>query len=161
MAACLFGGPLLFVARWTGLPLPPVLAHAWLGWALLGAGIWALLSSERLVVNLRQKSWTRQEGSLAAVRVTKGPLDELDALVVTVRPNPSGGGVIYDLVLHWKLARRPPLPLERMPLRLPGGMPTQAGAGPLVAKAADYGAWMGLPVYDNTQAFSGSPVPWV
>ncbi len=159
VAACLFGGPALTVHGVMGNPLgfgPDPGVTWWLGLAVAGAGLWALLSAERLVCDLRARRYTRVEGRGVVGRVSQGSLDELDALVLLAQPGPV---VRYRLVLHWKGAARPLLVVEREDHRLPIGAPIGAMAGSLQAKGVRYARALGVPLYDNAHFASPEPLP--
>lgn len=164
MAVCLFGGLLAGILTSLGImPLAFFQAAPWLGWAIMLAGAWAFLSSDRLIVNLKTQTWVRQEGGLLRFRVGRGSVSELDALVVVVENAAlmgvaTGASGVFRVVLHWKGQRQPPLVLDRLDAQVPAGMPAGQAAGPLFSKASFYGKILGLPVYDNTQQYSGAPL---
>ena len=104
---CLAGWPVLIF-----LMLPSWGTLAWpIGLAVGGAGLWGALSNERLVCDLTARTYARLEGQGLRKRVTRGSLDDLDAIVLMSEVLPFSAGatrpVIYRLVLHWKAARQP------------------------------------------------------
>lgn len=166
MAACVGGGLVIIAGSFLGIDWPrglTLLNQHWLGWAVLAAGIWAFLSTERMVCSLRSRTWIRQEGGILRTRITRGSFDQLDALVVRAENKDLTQGVMgshlaaFRIVLHWKGQSQPPLVLDRLDTDVPTGYPLSQGAAPLFGKATVYGRVLGLPIYDNTQQFSGAP----
>jgi hypothetical protein len=136
---------------------------ALLGLAVMGAGIWAALSNERMSCDTRGRTYARLEGQRLWKRITRGSLSELDALVLTTEqfgvPLVRGGQVIYRLVLHWKGRKEPLLVVEREAHNLPIGSPINGRAGPMLQRGMAYAKALGIPFYDNSHFVSGSPVP--
>jgi hypothetical protein len=134
--------------------------------AVLGAGIWGALSNERMVCDLRSKTYMRFEGMGPGKQVIRGSLTELDALVLTAEQYAhssgfSGAPVIYRLVLYWKGMRHPPLIVEREGRTLPMGAPLNQGAQRMLHKGIRYGQALAIPYYDNSHMSGKSPVPIV
>lgn len=142
------------------------------GWAMLLAGVLALLSNERLIVMLRSGQYRRIEGTGFRVRLVNGHIRELDAVVATKEPyggltgvtKLTGGGdvpCIYRLTLHWKGRAHPPLVLHR----LEGVLPTRGGPNPHADFVRGFGADLAQKLqvgwYDNLYLNQGSPVPLV
>ncbi|MCX7801106.1 MAG: hypothetical protein N2109_12300 [Fimbriimonadales bacterium] len=164
IVACLLS-PLVGGFRWwVGSPLgfmhPGIFFGATVAAAL--AGVWALFSMDRMVCDLRRRTYLRFEGSAAWKRVRRGSLDELDALVLTCEQLPSvagGHAVVYRLVLHWKGGRLPPLVGERRLCHLPAGAPLNYSAAPWVDKGLRVAAALRVPFYDNSYFHSPCPIP--
>ncbi len=160
VALCLAGGLFLSLATLIGQPF----LHFWLGPAILFAGLWGLLSTERLAVNLRKGTYHLQLHP--KWMVLKGTISEWDALnVVAERRDLPGLGsmssasVVFHLVLHYKGGRRPPMVLSRLSASVPHGCPLEQAAQPLVSQASAYGRLMGLPVFLSLGGFSPNPRP--
>lgn len=160
VALCLVGGLFLTLAALAGQPF----LHSWLGPAVMFAGLWGLLSTERLAVNLHKKTYHLQLHP--KWKVLTGSISEWDALnVVAERRDLPGLGssasvsVVYHLVLHYKAGRRPPMVLSRLSASVPHGYPLESAAQPLIAQASAYGRLMGLPVYLSLGGFSPNPRP--
>lgn len=160
VALCLGVGLALCLAALLG----HVLLHFWLGPAVLLAGLWGLLSTERLAINVRTGSYHLQLHP--KWKVIKGQIAEWEALnVVAERRDLPGLGsgasasVVYHLTLHWKGERRAPMVLDRHSASVPFGYPLDQPAQPLIARASAYGRMMGLPVYLSLGGFSANPRP--
>lgn len=158
--ACISGGAILSFSALLGA----FFLHPWLGPAVFLAGLWGLLSTERLVVNLKTGVYHLQ--IQPKWRVVRGQISEWDALNVVAEnrglPGISSGAswsVVYHLVLHWKGGRRAPMVLQRLSASVPVGYPLEPGAAPLVAEASTFGRLMGLPVYLSLGGFSPNPRP--
>ncbi|MBX3110609.1 MAG: hypothetical protein KF857_01255 [Fimbriimonadaceae bacterium] len=126
------------------------------------AGVWGALSSERMTIDLRQRTYWRREGQGPFKRMTRGSLDQIDAVVSQAHefPVPTLGGrlVIYRTVLFWKGAREPLFVAERKEATIPYGAPINAGAHHVLAKGARYAQEMKLPFYDNTHFHTADPI---
>ncbi|HEY3781792.1 MAG TPA: hypothetical protein VGL56_11965 [Fimbriimonadaceae bacterium] len=134
--------------------------------AVLAAGIWGALSNERMICDLRTKTYVRFEGMGPGKQVIRGSISEIDAVVLTAEQYSlstgfSGGTVIYRLILHWKGQRHPPLIIERESRNLPIGAPLNQGAQRMLHKGMRYAQALGLPYYDNSNMIGKSPVPIV
>ena len=143
--------------------LPWLYPTWWLftGVAVAVAGVLGYLSTERMTIDLRQRTYTRREGAGVLKRVTRGSLNDIDALVIQASENltPSliGRTVIYRLVLFWKNGREPLLICERFPAAVPSHAAINAGAGMLLQKGQRYAKEMQLPFYDNSHFHSNDP----
>lgn len=158
--SCLAIGASLSLAALAGI----VFLHFWFGPAVFLAGLWGLLSTERLVVNLKTGVYHLQVQP--KWQVVRGSVSEWDALNVIAEnrglPGISAGAtvsVVYHLVLHWKGARKPPMVLQRLAANVPVGQPLDVSAQPLVVQASSFGRLMGLPVYLSLGGFSPNPRP--
>ncbi len=158
--ACLGVGAALALAALAGA----VFLHFWVGPAVFLAGLWGLLSTERLVVNLKTGVYHLQVQP--RWKVARGSISEWDALNVVAEnrglPGISDGSswsVVYHLVLHWKGARKPPMVLQRQSAVVPAGCSLETAAQPLVTQASSFGRLMGLPVYLSLGGFSSNPRP--
>lgn len=156
--ACLVLGPLSTLPV-SPLPIEPV-QRTWLGAAVFMAGLWALLSNERMSVDLRSRTYVRLEGQGLFKRLTKGTLAEIDAVVaLTEAPSRGMGSVtVHRTVLYWKGGRLPPLIVSQSVVGATVGTALNAHAGPLVARSAAFARAMGLPFYDNTAFLSPEPL---
>ncbi|GEM_PF-630835 len=127
------------------------------------AGVWGALSSERMVCDLRSRTYTRKEGHGLKKRITKGSLNDLDALVLTseVPPiaGPGGLAVIYRLVLYWKHSQEPLLVVERESHLVPPGAPLNFMAEGILKRGAEYSRALGIRYFDNSHFHSPGPVP--
>lgn len=143
--------------------LPWLYPTWWLftGIAVCVAGVLGYVSTERMTIDLRQRTYTRREGSGLLKRVTRGSLNDIDAVVLQASENltPSllGRTVIYRLVLFWKNGREPLLVCEQFPAAIPVGAAINAGAGHLFQKGQRYAQEMKLPFYDNSHFHSADP----
>ena len=126
------------------------------------AGLWALASNERMICDIRKGTYTRFEGGGIAKHLVRGSLSELDALVLTSEQYAPGAvltySVLYRLVLHWKGARQPPLPVEKEQCFLPPGAVLNQGAGSMLARGAAYAKALDVRYYDNSHLYGKSPV---
>jgi hypothetical protein len=164
IVACLLS-PLYGAYRWwvwapLGFMHPGIFFGATIA-AALGA-VWALFSMDRMVCDLRRRTYLRFEGSAAWKRVRRGSLDELDAVVLTAEQLPSIAGrhaVVYRLVVHWKAGRLPPMVAERRLCHLPMGAPLNYSAAPWVDKGLRLAAALRVPFYDNSYFHSPCPIP--
>lgn len=162
MLACVVGGFAWALAAFFnfGLPLLEALGSLWwVGVAVMFAGVWAYLSNERLVCDLRARTFVRWEGTGLFVRVSRGRLEDLDAMVLTASQflEPFGYGVRYRMVLHWKGSRWPLLVVGQWSYALQPGQPLNAAAGSLVSLGARHAKSLGVAFYDNS--YFDSPAP--
>lgn len=160
VALCLAGGLALSIASLLG----HVYLHFWFGPAVMLSGLWGLLSTERLAVNLKKGTYHIQVHP--RWRVIKGLITEWDALNIVAEkrdlPGLTSGAtaaVVYHLTLNWKGGRRAPMVLDRLSANVPHGYPLDQAAQPLIARASAYGRMMGLPVYLSLGGFSSNPRP--
>ncbi len=158
--ACLAGGAALSLSALIGF----FFLHPWVGPAVFLAGLWGLLSTERLVVNLKTGTYHLQVQP--RWKIIKGSISEWDALNIVAEnrglPGLSPGSswsVVYHLVLHWKGGRKAPMVLQRLTASVPVGYPLEPAAQPLTAQASVFGRLMGLPVYLSLGGFSPNPRP--
>ncbi|MBS1704683.1 MAG: hypothetical protein JST40_02330 [Armatimonadetes bacterium] len=128
-----------------------------LGLALAGAGLWAYLSNERLVCDLRKGTYLRFEAN----RILRGSLAELDAIVLITEVNPPSfhGKMIYRLVLHWKNAVHPLLVLETAMFPFVQGMALNSSSAQIAARGNYFAQILGLKFFDNSHFASPNPVP--
>lgn len=164
MGICLAGGGLQAILASAGLmPYVLFLPMPWVGVAVFLAGVWALLSTERLIVNLGEGVYVRQETGLTGLRPRRGKIGEFDALVVVAQDVALSSGVsrtaAIRIVLHFKGAQQPPMVLTRQDFTIPAAGLVGAAAQPLISKAVIYASAMGIPVYNNADQFSSSPIP--
>ncbi|MBS1709496.1 MAG: hypothetical protein JSS65_12350 [Armatimonadetes bacterium] len=126
------------------------------------AGLWGALSSERMTIDLRQRTYWRRQGQGPFKKLTRGSLDSIDAVVAQAHEQPSvsltGRVVIYRIVLFWKGGREPLFIAERNESMLPFGAPIQTASQMTVAKGARYAQEMRLPFFDNTYFHSSDPL---
>lgn len=129
------------------------------------AGVWAALSNERMVCDLRTRTYARLEGQGWRKRLTRGSLSELHAMVLMTedRPLPMVGGrpVAYRLVLYWKNAKEPLLVVGRDDRIVPPGVPINAAAGPIAHFGQRCAHALGVTFYDNSFTSSAGPLPVV
>ncbi len=129
------------------------------------AGLWAALSSERMVCDLRTKTYARLEGYGLRRRKTRGSLNELDALVLVSEIYPLSVGVgsyvVYRLVLYWKNSKEPLLVVERQGRQLGMGDPINLAAGDILKRGQEYAHALGIKYFDNSYFHSSGPVPVV
>jgi hypothetical protein len=165
VAVCIFGG-LGFAAYALmngGLQIgnAPLLGF-FLGVMVTVAGVWAAFSNERMACDLRRRTYARLEGQGLGKRLTRGSLDELDAVVLLTEEwaVPLGGSrpVIYRLVLHWRGAMQPlvVVGVERHMLRQ--NEPLNSRAGLMLNKGSRYAHALGVTFYDNSYYPSPCPV---
>lgn len=122
------------------------------------AGFWGALSNERMSCDLRKRTYARLEGQRLFKRVTRGSLDELDAVVLTAEEAPLQLSVIYRLVIHWKHQRHPLLIVDRERVAAVPGMPLNYGAQNILQRGARYAQALGLPFYDNSHIRGRAPI---
>jgi len=132
----------------------------WVGLSVALAGLWALLSNERLICDLGSRQYSRWEGKGPFKHVSRGSLDELDAIVLIAsqQATPTLNGVIYRLVLHWKGSRLPLLVVGQWSVSLSPGSPLNSGAGPVVALGSRFAKSLRVPFFDNSYFHSPGPV---
>ncbi len=161
VAACLAGGGLIGLAglfAWDWVPLFAI--GLWLGPAVFLSGLWAALSMEYAVFDLKSRSYARREGRGFAKRTRRGSTIELDAVVVYCESYAFaalGQVVIYRTVLHWKNAVVPLLVTEREQTSLRAGQPMNHGSGPIIERAQRYANALGVAFYDNSYFHSPAP----
>jgi hypothetical protein len=130
---------------------------SFVGLMVLCAGIWANFSLVRIRFDIKNRTYKRRQGPGFIPRLWQGTFDEIDAIVVLAEPAISHPGAVrYHMVMHWKPGRAPLMVLESE-LYFSGGH-LQAGAGPMLAKAAKVSQTMRLPMFDNTHFASRCPV---
>lgn len=129
-----------------------------MGPAVFFAGLWGQLSSERMTIDLRKKTYARREGQGVFKRIIRGSVSELDAVVALTEVSALyPGAVIYRLVLYWKGNRWPLLILDRQNTISTGGQ-LNSSAGTIVAKGARYAQLLQISFYDNTYFASPEPL---
>ena len=145
-----WGSSVFFDATW----------RLWVGTAVCCAGVWALLSNERLTFDLRSGTYVRREGQGLFKHVSKGPTKDIDALVLIASHGTPGFSnvVVYRLVVHWKQNRLPLLVVSQWTIDLPFGSPVNAGSGHLVALGARYAHALQVPFFDNSYFVSPAPL---
>lgn len=135
----------------------------WTAVAVTLAGVWAVASNERMICDLRKKTYIRFEGGKIGQHVVSGSFSDLEALVLTAEQYPHGTGlgavVFYRLVLHWKGRRHPPLGVEKERRTIPFGAPLNYAAQGILSRGAAYANALGVPYYDNSHMHGHSPVP--
>jgi hypothetical protein len=156
---CLILGPLFSILAYFGfLDLP-----LWLGIAVGFAGAWGYMSAERMTIDLRARTYARREGDGPFKRVSRGRLDDLDALVMLSEqypvPSLTGRLVIYRLVLYWKNQREPLLVAAREEAVVSHTGHINQAAGRLINDGARFARAMNLPFYDNSHYHSPAPLP--
>ncbi len=137
----------------------PSFVRIWVGPLVFVGGFWGQLSSERMTINLRNRTYRRREGQGLFKRNTAGSLGEIDAVVVLAEPyqvNP--GMVVYRTVLYWKGHKEPPIIVEQAYVQIGVGSPLNSGAGVILRKSAEYARRMSIPFYDNTHFSSPAPL---
>lgn len=164
VVACLVIGFAVAVGSLVGRGLPvlgEVTASLFLGAAVFLAGLWAAFSNERMVCDLQTRRYARLEGQGLVKRIVRGPLSDLDAIVVVAEEYPFalGRAVTYRTVLHWKYQRHPMLIIERTQTQLPSGAPIQSAAGANLQRAQRYARELGTRFYDNAYFNSPGPLP--
>ncbi len=159
--ACFGLGVWILFGRLVGvLRIPELQSMSWLGWALLFAGTWALLSMEYVAFDLRSRTYFRREGGGVFKKTKRGSVAEIDAVVVYCEHylhGLAGQTVIYRIVFHWKNAMVPLLTAERTMTSLPTGAPLNHSAGPIVAKGQYYAQALGVRFFDNAHFHSAAP----
>jgi hypothetical protein len=164
MGLCLAGGALQAILAWAGLmPYILFLPMPWVGVAVFFAGVWALLSTERLIVNLGEGVYVRQETGLAGLKPRRGRVEEFDALVVVAQDVALSAGLsrtaAIRIVLHFKGVAQSPMVLTRQDFSIPAAGLVGFAAQPIISRAVIYASAMGIPVYNNADQFSSSPIP--
>lgn len=160
---CVIGGFLSMVSSLLGIGPAFFLDSTWRFWTGISvflAGLWALLSNERLVCDLRSRQYIRWEGKGPFKHVSRGRLEDLDALVLIASQiaTPVATGVQYRLVLHWKGSRLPHMVVGQFLFTPPPGAPLNSGAGPLVALGSQYSASLRVKFFDNSYFHSPGPI---
>jgi len=149
LALGLFGFDLVFGAGWL----------MWVGLMVLGAAVASALSLQGIVFDLREGTYRRRQGPGLFPRLTRGRLDELDALVLLAEPGTLGGTVTYHLVLHWKGEREPIMVLQTDTRVLPPGQPINGAAQQIRDLGSRYAEALRLRYFDNAYFASPCPVP--
>lgn len=156
--ACMGLGVLGYLLATMGISLIlPAAITYWVGPAVALSGIWAQLSSERMTCDLRTRMWSRREGQGVFKRITRGRLDELDAVVVTVSDSAWGvaqAGRVVRTTLHWKNAAQPPL----IVLRDYAESRPEVIVHNQLTQAAELSRRLQIPIYDNSHFRSDSPL---
>lgn len=162
---CLAAGAGFFAMAVFGIPFlifaPEILL--WMGPLVFFAGLWGQLSSERMTCDTKTRMYARREGQGAFKRITRGPIAELDAVVLMAERDPFrstlvGQPVTYRLVLYWKLGKEPLLVIGTEHCVLGLGQAVNAGAGQIARAGAGYARILGLPFYDNSYFLSAEPL---
>jgi hypothetical protein len=135
----------------------------WVGLAVMGAGLWAAMSTERMTINLKAGTYLRLEGGGMFKTITKGKVSSFDALVLQteVYPVPTlvGRLAIYRLIIYWKGQREPLLIASRQEHTVGFSGPINAKAAPLIYDGQRFAQLMGIPFYDNSHYESPRPLP--
>lgn len=156
---CLFLGPAWGILCFLGI----LSFFPWIGFAVGLAGLWGYMSAERMTIDLKARTYVRREGDGPFKRVSRGRLDDLDALVLLSEQYPvptlDGRLVIYRLVLYWKNQREPLLVAAREEKSIPHSGSLNQGAGKLIHEGSLFSRAMNLPFYDNSHFHSPAPLP--
>lgn len=161
VACCLGGGGLLFLgglAAWQWVPMSST--GVWLGPALFLSGVWAALSMEYAVFDLKSRTYARREGQGFFKRTRRGSIAEVDAVVVYAEQYPFTvvrSSVVYRTVVHWKHASVPLLVAEREVASLQSGAALNASSSNVVARAQRYASALGVKFFDNSYFHSPAP----
>jgi hypothetical protein len=163
---CIVGGILfsLFALANGGLQIgnAPMLGFA-VGLMVSVAGTWAALSNERMSCDLRSRYYARLEGQGLSKRVTRGSLDQLDAVVLMTEqwavPVGVARPVVYRLVVHWKGGAQPLLIVESERHMLAAHEQLNHKAGRLLLNGSRYAKALGVTFYDNSYYHSPGPLP--
>jgi len=132
----------------------------WIAFAVLLAGIWAVLSTEYAIFDLRSKTYFRRDGGGLFKRTRRGSSLDIDAVVLYCEQYPytlTGGVVIYRIVIHWKNARVPLLIVDRKQVMLPSGVPLNHASKILSLQAQRYAQALGVRYHDNSYFHSPAP----
>jgi hypothetical protein len=163
--ACLAIGAFAFFNALTGNSLlifgPAVLI--WAGPLVFLAGLWGQLSSERMTCDTKSRTYARREGQGLFKRIIRGPLSELDAIVLISEKELfsatlGGQSITYRLVLHWKNAKEPILVVGSETTLLGPGQPPNARAARIAQTGAMYARILGIQFFDNSYFFSAEPL---
>ncbi|RYG48727.1 hypothetical protein EON79_03615 [bacterium] len=134
-------------------------------WQMIGflvalAGVLASFALQSVTFDLRERTYVRRQGPGLFPSMTRGRLDELDAVVLISEPNSRlmAGGVTYHLMLHWKGVKEPPMVLQQDTRVLPSGMPLNHGAAQILTVGSRYAKALGVSFYDNSHFPSANPV---
>lgn len=163
-ASIAFGSVLtLFALTGNSIFFFPTYVLIWAGPLVAFAGVWGQLSSERMTLDLRTKMYARREGQGLFKRIIRGPLTELDAIVLLAENDYRttaiiGQSITYRLVLHWKNGRHPLLIMDSQTVTIRGGQAINSQAGGLAQKGAAWSRFLALPFYDNSYFLSQEPL---
>jgi hypothetical protein len=126
------------------------------GLAVASAGTLALYSLRFISFDLKERVYRRRDGSGPFGSLRRGRIDQLDALVVTARPNPfgniAGGGptITYRLTAYWKGNTDTPMVLAEETRVVPPGSPLNASAGPMLQLGQRVATSLQVRLFDNT-----------
>jgi hypothetical protein len=141
----------------------PLYQQWWLGIGALVifAAVLAALSLHSISFNLKERIYVRRQGPGLFPRVTRGSINDLDAIVLIAENNARllNGGVTYHLILHWKGQAQPPMVLQQDTRVLTPGQPLNTWSGPLMNRATTYAQALGIKLFDNSHFLSACPVP--
>ena len=158
VAACIIGSIVVVIFR---LTVQRQLDFIFIAVGL--AGVWAALSNERLMVDLRSRTYMRREGKGIVKRYFRGSLSEIDAVVLTTELYPFAVAteqvVIYRLLIHWKNQRQPVFVASRLQAQITKGGPINSRAGTLAVLGQQYASALGVPFFDNSYFDSPAPIP--
>jgi hypothetical protein len=158
---CIGGGTLMCVYGLLS-PYTPIYPVWWMvvGLLVIVAGVLAALSLQSVTFDLRERFYVRRQGPGLFPKMMRGPLSDLDAIVLIAEPDPLmiHRGVTYHLVLHWKGQRQPPMVLQQDTRQVPQGQPMNIASQQLLMRGVRYSKALGLPFYDNSHFASKCPV---
>ena len=158
---CIGGGAIATLMNLMGRDVPGGLFTTV---GVLFGGLWGAFSNERMICNLRTRTYVRYEGFGPGRRVLKGNLAELDVVVLTSEQYGTSlisAHVFYRLVIYWKGMRHPPLVAEKEGRYVPFGAPLNYAAGRMLHQGMRYAQALQVPYYDNSNMSGRSPVPLV
>lgn len=159
VSTCVVGGLALAYWAWQhpySFPLfgvKGVWAIAWLAVAV--SGLWAALSVDRLVVDLRQRTYERWEGSGFWLRRGSGPLTAVDAIVMSAEHINHFGTVermVVRLTMYWVGHREPLMVLARKDMAVRENISLMGRRGHELAQL------MGVKFIDNSAHYSRKPI---
>jgi hypothetical protein len=133
----------------------------WVGVMVLGAGLWAFGSLQRITFDLRTNTYRRWHGPGFLPRLFTGALENLHSLVFMAEDRylPTGRFVVYRLVLYWKNPREPLMVVQQQALTVPAGAPLNFAAQTLGAAGWDYAKALKVPWQDLTDRSLPCPIP--
>ena len=160
---CVLAGSLMAISGLLGLGpqifLDPVW-RIWTGAAVVLAGVWAALSNERMWCDVRARTYVRLEGQGPLKSVSRGPLADLDAIVLLAESTfaATGPAVTYRLVVHWKNAKLPLLVISQSTFPHSPGTPLNYASANLVQQGLRTSKAIGVPFFDNSYFHSPAPL---
>ena len=155
---CVVGGLVLAYWAWQHPASFPMIGlasvWAWIWLLVVGAGVWAALSVDRLILDLKDRTYERWVGGGFWMKRSRGSLTYIDAVVMSAEHIQHFGTVermVVRLTMYWIGHREPVMVLARKDMVVREDLSQMGKRGYELAQA------IGVKFVDNSAHFSKKP----